>query len=77
MTGLCRTFVGKQYTGNFCFPPFPTVASTPKNGLVVEFDYAFDETASVCWNVDVRSNDGGPDTAVNGTLTNTNSQMVT
>lgn len=74
MTRSITPFVGIQYMGELLFPTVPNTCLDPTKRIVVEFDYVFDETASVRWNVDVRSNDGGPDTAVNSTLIDTNSQ---
>jgi hypothetical protein len=74
MTRFVDPFVGISYTGGALFPTIPNTCLDPTKRIVVEFDYEFDETASVSWNVDVRSNDGGPDTAVNSSLIDTNSQ---
>jgi hypothetical protein len=67
-------FVGISYGGEVLFPTVPNACLDPTKRIVVEFDYTFDEAASVSWNVDVRNNDAWPHVAVNGTLIDTNSQ---
>jgi hypothetical protein len=74
MTRSIEPFVGIRYMGEVLFPTVPNTCLDPTKRIVVEFDYKFDETASVSWNVDVRNNDVWPHVAVNSSLINTNSQ---
>jgi hypothetical protein len=74
MTRFVDPFIGIHYAGEVLFPVVPNTCLDPTKRIVVEFDYQFDVTASVNWNVDVRNNNVWPNVAVNSNLINTNSQ---